>query len=47
MNRNHLRGRPLEFKTFQAADIMEWYTADLVDHKTDFQTGERPNEFEP
>ena len=37
--------RPLEFNTFQAADIMEWYKSALVDHETDCNTVERPKAF--
>ena len=47
VNRTHLRGVPLEFKTFQAADSMYWYTAYLVDHDTYTHNVERPKLFEP
>ena len=35
VNHVYLRGRPLKSNIFQSADILEWYTAALVDHETD------------
>ena len=45
-NYTNLRGRTLEFNTFQAADKMDWYTSDLVDNETDYHTKYHTKVFE-